>query len=404
MPKSILGSKIKIANFSDNFYPEMSGISDSIIITAKELAKLGHEIIFFVPKYSQKNYALSHLAPEEITLDKNIKIYRFFSLPYPGPTSQSRLVVPSFWRWLKAKKFNPDIVHTHLFFGAGIEALLTARLLKKPLIGTSHTPISEFIENNLFNFKFLRRFGRCYTAWYYNRCKFVSAPSQSIITEMAKNGFHAPGQVISNPIPLNIYNSQNSQARDELKKKFGLSENAIVYTGRLAPEKHIDIILRAVALIKEKIPNISLAVTGHGSAAQFLEKLAADLKIADNVKFLGYIKTFDMPSLYHASEIFVVASTAETQCMSMLNAMASGLPAVGVNARALPEYINADNGRLVQPGDYTAMAKEILYLFEHPEERKTLGQNAARYVQKFSAPAVAKEWEQIYRKTISASI
>jgi 1,2-diacylglycerol 3-alpha-glucosyltransferase len=389
---------MKIIHFSDNFYPEMSGISDSIIATSKELAKLGHEVMICAPKYCKKNYEITHLLPEELDLGEKVKIKRFFSFPYPGPTKQSRFVIPSFSRWPDLGKFKPDILHAHLFFGTGLEGLIASKMLNKPLIGTSHTPIIEFLKTTKFNFKPIPRLMSSYVSWFYNHCKFVSGPSQCILNEMKDHGFKTPCKVISNPVLLDVFNDKNSGDKAALKKKFNLSENAIVYTGRLAPEKHVDVILRAVAIVKEKIPNINFSITGHGSALDDLKKLAFDLKISDNVKFLGYIKTKEMAELYTASDMLAIASTAETQCMSMMWGFASGLPAIGVDAWALPEYINDDNGFVVPPNDHVAFAEKISYLLNNPEKRKQLGDNAVRYAQQFSAPAIAKEWESVYTR------
>ncbi|MBI4779014.1 hypothetical protein HY797_01000 [Candidatus Falkowbacteria bacterium] len=74
---------MKIAIFSDNFYPELSGIADSIILLACELAKLNHEINFYVPRYCPGNFQAVNLANQELKLGKNIKIKRLFSLPTP---------------------------------------------------------------------------------------------------------------------------------------------------------------------------------------------------------------------------------------------------------------------------------------------------------------------------------
>ena len=71
---------MKIAIYSDNFYPEMSGISDSIIALAKELSRRGHRVNFYVPRYSKKNFRISKLKPEELNLGKNIEIFRLPSI------------------------------------------------------------------------------------------------------------------------------------------------------------------------------------------------------------------------------------------------------------------------------------------------------------------------------------
>mgnify|MGYP001566204929 CR=1 FL=1 len=113
---------MKIAIFSDNFYPELSGIADSIILLARELAKLNHEINFYVPNYQPKDYQALNLVNSELELGPKIKIKRLFSLPARFISDYSRIVIPMPWRWL-FNNFKPDIIHTQLFFGVGLEAL-----------------------------------------------------------------------------------------------------------------------------------------------------------------------------------------------------------------------------------------------------------------------------------------
>ncbi len=136
---------MRIAIFSDNFYPEISGISDSVISLARELAKRGHFINFYVPKYSLEDYKKVSAPETEPDFGLNIKIVRFSSFRFGGSTGQGRLVIPNFWRWREVKKFRPDLIHTQLFFGVGLEALVASRKIKVPLVGTNHTAIKEFL-------------------------------------------------------------------------------------------------------------------------------------------------------------------------------------------------------------------------------------------------------------------
>ena len=99
---------MRIAIFSDNFYPELSGISDSIITTARELARRGHVIRFFAPRYAPRDYRAVNLPPEEPALHERIGISRFASLPYGGPSGQARIVVPAGFRALRVREFAPE--------------------------------------------------------------------------------------------------------------------------------------------------------------------------------------------------------------------------------------------------------------------------------------------------------
>jgi len=390
---------MKIAIFSDNFYPEMSGISDSVISLAKGLAARGHRINFYVPRYSARDFAVSKLPFRELDLGENIRIVRLFSLPYPpAPTKQGRMVIPFLSSYRSVKKFDPDIIYTQLFFGVGIEALLVSKLLKKPLLGTNHTPLTEFVKYAPIRLRFLEKMSIKYVNWYYRHCRFVSAPSRAVLAEMEQAGFGTESRVLSNPLELSSFSPASSaEEKTRLKKKFGFSRHTLLYTGRLAQEKNIDVVLRAMAVVKKSIPDISFAITGHGSALVSLQTLAKKLGLEKCVFFLGYVDHKEFSEIYRAADIFTVMSTAETQCLSMMHAFASGLPAIGADAYGLPEYIPADSGFVVPPGDIQGLADKIRFLFSHEGECVRFGKNGQKFVQNFSVSRVVDEWENIFR-------
>lgn len=388
---------MKIAIFSDNFYPELSGISDSIILLARELAKLNHEINFYVPEYGAKNYQALNESGQEPDLGSKIKIKRLFSLPAPFINDYARIVIPAPWRRL-FNDFKPDIIHTQLFFGVGLEALAAAKLNKIPLIGTNHTAISEFVKLMPVKLNFLKKVSVNYASWYYNRCDFVTAPSQSVFKEMLNYGFNKPHQVISNPIDIDTFCLSGKKL--EYKKKFNLSDNTIIYAGRLSLEKNINVLIKALALAKKRISDINLAIAGSGQLEAELKRLAKRLNIENEVKFFGLLSKIDLAKLYQASDIFSIASTSETQSLTLMQAMTCGLPAVAVNSRALPEYINGKNGYIVKVGDEKAMAEKFVLLSANSELRKNLGRGAAESVKRFSAKNIAKKWEELYKKAV----
>ncbi len=388
---------LRIAIFSENFYPELSGISDSVIALAIELAAHGNAVDFFVPRYSAKDYATAGLAPKELELGANIRIHRWWSLPVPAPTKQGRMIIPTGLRWLSIKKYKPDIIHSQLFFGAGIEALLAAKILHKPLVGTNHTAISEFIHWLPLRGKWLEKLSLKYVSWYYNRCDFVSAPSESVFVEMIQHGLAHPHHVISNPIDLEEFMPPAGEnEKSILKKEFALDGPVMIYAGRLAPEKNIETILHALPIVKKSLPKFTLLVAGHGNYAQVLRKLAAKLGVAEEVRFLG---TLDKPRLskaLRASDLFVIMSESETQSMTLMQAMASGLPVIGARARALPEYINDQNGLLCDSRSYEQLAEKMLLLLQDQKLRAALGKGALNFVQDFSAAAIGKKWQKQY--------
>lgn len=390
---------MRIAIFSDNFYPELSGISDSILNLARELAARGHRIRFYAPSYARRDYTLLGLPFTEIDLGESIEVVRLASVAYPTGTRQGRLVLPTGLRWRLLRRFHPDLIHVHLPFGAGLEGLITARALGTPLVGTNHTPTAEFLRYSPIRAAWFGRLAGGYTAWFYNHCDFVSSPSPSIFAAMEQFRFHVRHQVISNPIRLDIFSPLCH--RELLKAKFGFSDFTILYAGRLAPEKHIDLIVRAVASLVSEAPAVSLALLGRGSAEDDLKSLCRSLGIEGRVQFLGFIPNLTtVAEVYNAADVFVIPSTAETQSIAAMQAMACGLPVVGVRAWGLAEYITAANGILVDSGDGQALTQALAFLFTHPQARLELGRGGRESVKPFSPAAIAAEWEDVYQKVL----
>jgi glycosyltransferase involved in cell wall biosynthesis len=386
---------MKIAFYSDNFYPELSGISDSILITAKELAKRGHFINFFVPSYSKKNYDFLSLPFKEQLIDEKIKITRMFSVPYPTGTKQSRLVIPTGLRTFALKKFNPDLIHTNHIMGVGLEGLIDASFLNVPIVGTNHTPISEFVRYTPIKAKWFQKLAQKYDVWYFNHCDFVSSPSSPVLKEMQSLGFKKPSHPVSNPVEFELFEKEYD--KNKLKKDLGLSDFTLIYCGRLAPEKHIDLIIRVAAQLREAIPTISVVISGTGSEENNLKELAKKLGIFDRIKFYGYIKEKEeFVRLYKASDVFLMLGTAETQSIVMMQAMASGLSVIGVKAWGLVDFINEKNGILIEPNDLDALKDRILFLYKNKEIRENLGRGGQVYVKNFAPTKIAEIWENIY--------
>lgn len=390
---------MRIAIFSDNFYPEVSGISDSIMTTGRILGELGHEIHFYAPAYKKEEFDHIGLPYKEIDLGQNAAVTRFRAFKYNAGTDQGRGVIPNGLRFLTVRRFAPDIIHTHHIGGVGLEALAAARFLRKPLVGTNHTPIIEFLEYSLIKGKLVQSFISRYDVWYYNHCRLVSSPTKFIFEEMKNFGFNKPSQVVSNPIDVKTFAPATS--KKQLKEKYKFTNNTLLYAGRLAKEKNLDVMIKALPAVLKKFPDAILVFGGKGPMENELVKLADSLEVSSSVKFLGYIRhRNDFAEIYNASDIFLMMSTAETQSIATMQAMACEIPVIGVKAWGLMEYIRPDNGILIEPGDKDALAEKIIYLFSNKEEMERLGKGGRKFVEDFAPEKIASKWEGIYRKVL----
>ena len=391
---------MRIAIFSDNFYPELSGITDSITALGKELAKRGHAVQYYAPYYSKRDYERVGLREKDAEFGERIGVTRFWSFPAHAPSGQGRGVIPTPWHWLGAKAFRPDIIHTQLFYGTGLEALIAARLLKIPLVGTNHTAVKAYSQFYPIKQEWFANLLLKYANWYYGKCGFVTAPSRSVLEEMQQFGFKTTCRSLSNPIDTETFRPLPN--KEWLRKQFGFSEKTIIFASHLSVEKNIDVLIRALPLVRKEIPNAELAIAGKGPSESDLKKLAIELGVKDSVKFLGYLNKPSLAEAYNASKAFVIASTAETQSMVTMQAMATGLPIIATNSRALPEYVTKKNGFLVEPEDVRAFAEKIIYLLQRPSVGKKLGENGKKMTQKFSVKEITNEWERIYENVIKS--
>ena len=392
---------MKIAVFSDNFYPELGGVADTVLIMGVELAKRGHQIEYFVPAYNKKDYIISGVQEKEIYLHPNIKIHRNWSIPYPTATMQGKLFLPRIWRgFFDHTKF--DAVHSHSFFGPGLDALFFSRIRSIPLIGTNHTLIEAFLLRGLLKAEWLEVIINCYIVWYYNHCSLVSTPSSFLLDKMIKRGLKLEALPITNPVEPCFFKARVEKSF--LKNELGLSDFTILYVGRLSEEKNPEVLIRSYVDFVKKYPNTDLIFVGHGSLRQKLEKFAKESGASKKIKFAGPFTGENKKKLYdyfHASDVFVTPSLFETQSMSTIQAMASGLPVIASSVGPLLELVSPDRGFLFNPGDSNILSQKIEELYLQPELRKRLGLNAKNFAMKFSVEKVADEWERIYSDVIN---
>ncbi len=246
---------MRIAFFSDNFYPELSGIVDSILITGSQLVKHGHEVVYVGPHYLPKHYAMvGRQCTEENGHEhcEGLPVVRLPSLPAPmSPTGQSRIALPTGASFAYLEKFKPDILHTQSPYGCGIEALRVAKKFNVPLVGTNHTPIEAF-------FPMAPMLMRRYDAWYYNHCAFITAPFAKLIENMRAVGFHQPGKALPNPVVHTLFNPPTPEEKKTLREKFGFEGPVVLYAGRNSGEKHHDDVLHAiVAEYLQRVPGLA---------------------------------------------------------------------------------------------------------------------------------------------------
>ncbi|NOX53304.1 MAG: glycosyltransferase [Planctomycetes bacterium] len=179
--------------------------------------------------------------------------------------------------------------------------------------------------------------------------------------------------------------------------------NTAISVARLSPEKDVSTLLRAVAEVVPHVPDFQLRIVGSGAEETRLRRLADELGIVRHVQFLG--ERWDVPELLARSGLFVSSSRTEGISLTLLEAMAVGLPVVATRVGGNPEIIvDGQTGRLVPSQDPTALAKAVVDLCRHPERWPQMGQRGRRRVEQlFDIRKAVQRYQDLYCQVLEVS-
>jgi glycosyltransferase involved in cell wall biosynthesis len=175
-----------------------------------------------------------------------------------------------------------------------------------------------------------------------------------------------------------------------------------VFVGRLSPEKDVATLLRATAIVVRREPSFRLLIAGDGPCAAELRDLAGALGVRGRVEFLGEVR--DVPGLLRRAGVFVLPSLSEGLALTVLEAMACGLPVVATKVGGTSEAVlEGETGLLVPAGDPRALADALLRVCRDATLARTLGAaGRARAHQHFDARVMVQRYESLYNEVLAA--
>ena len=242
------------------------------------------------------------------------------------------------------KREKIDIVHTHLSTSS-VNGCMAARLAGIPCVATVHGMSGKL--------------------------SFIFADHMIGVSEGVKQ--HLISQGIKPERITTIYNGVDVPAdlltKLEARNQFGIPTDAIVFgtVSRLTPMKGIEYSLRAFVEILKAIPTAIYVLVGDGDYSEHYKELTKELKIDDKVKFLGYQSKVFEPLA--AMDIFLFPSLKEAMGISVVEALAVGLPVVSTNVGGLPEVVTANVGSLVPPENSASIAQEAIAIANGNRDR-----------------------------------
>jgi phosphatidylinositol alpha 1,6-mannosyltransferase len=329
-------------------------------------------------------------------LDGGVRVHRLSSAALPG---RPRMQVCSPWSVGRQVRqildiARPDVVHVQSHLGLGRTLVRAAGETGTPVLATNH-----FMPENLLpHVPVLRRFPRTASrlAWrdlerVYGGADLISAPTPRAVALLAGATRLPPAQPISCGIDLDRYGQAGQDAADA---------RTVLFVGRLEPEKHVDELLAAFALLPGSLGE-RLEIVGMGSLRASLEAQARALGLQHRVVFTGPVDDAELLRAYGRAAVFVMPGTAELQSLATLEAMASSRPVVAADAMALPHLVRAgENGYRYSPGDVAGLARLLARLLGDPATRSVLGRQSRRIAAEHSLASTLAAFERCYARLL----
>ena len=373
---------MRIARIRHLFYPEMP--KDYFYELSSRQAEQGHEVHVltwnrndkYSPKISAQGFIIHRLQGLNYGFCGGIQEYPFL----PELPSELELI-------------KPDVVHgeSHLFLPS-LQALRQANYSNLPFIVTIHgVSARRSLAINLAQKTYLQIIGRVFKS-----ADRIICLTGSDAEEIVKFGF--PLEKIR-LVPNAVDTARFSPCNDQ-------NENLVGWVGRFVPEKGLEHLVEAAKIVGSTFDNVKFLLIGYGPLKTKIMKLAKDEGLLDKSIFFGDCMSRDeIAKILGKASIFAFPSLKEGLPLSVLEAMACGLPVVGFDISGVRDLVcHGETGLLVQPRDSRALAGAILYLLNDNSLKRKFGRRARQLaIEKYDWKTVLKSLENVYLEAIDES-
>lgn len=387
---------MRIVLTTESYWPNVDGGAVFERNLAHALVNVGHEVNILAPKTKGR---------KDIEKDNGTTIYRLKAYPIPFATNYKITLFPYLAVKKILNKLKPDVIHSHaIIAGIGQASLRIARQMKIPVVATNHI-MPENLLMYISKFKWLMHVLK-EAMWknlvkVHNKCDFVTSPTQTALNYLTQRGLIVPHKPISNGINLNVFKPRNFSEIGDIKNKYHLPDKPIIlYTGRISGEKSIDVLIKALPYVFREI-DAHFAMTGEGREKKNIIKLVEKLGIKEKASFLGFVPSDEFPMVYNCASVFAISSTAELQSIVLMEALASGLPAVAVNSGALPELVHdGKNGFLFEVGDSKEMAQKLVTILGDEKLRNKMSGESLKIISEHDFKKTLDQYLECYNEAI----
>lgn len=392
---------MRIGIFTDTYTPDINGVVTSIVTLQHALEQRGHEV-FIITNHKSL-----------MTMEREGNIIRM-----PGVELKWLygyiLSTPFHFKAKEAvKQMNLDVIHCHTEFGVGIFGRIVAKGLGIPIVTTYHTMYEDYTHYiNFFDSKevnkMTKRIASRFSRFSSDLAQGVICPSEKTKETLEKYGVESSLYVI--PTGINLERFKEALAKREnalsLRESFGIAKDDFVvsYVGRIAQEKSIDQILIAFSKVANHLEKAKLLIVGGGPQLLELKELAKSLGISNQTVFTGKVENHKIAQYYQMANVFASASLTETQGMTYIEALASGLCVLAKIDPVVIDLISqGNNGYLFNTVEELGELIEKCYEMD-TEEIENIRNNAQLSVTSYDVETFVSKVQEVYEHAIESYV
>ncbi|MBK5262571.1 MAG: glycosyltransferase family 4 protein [Peptostreptococcaceae bacterium] len=381
---------MKILITTDVYKPVINGVVISTYNLYEQLKNRGHDV---------KILTLSNTR----TSKKSGDIYFIGSLPvrvYP----QARMTVKPFHHYIKEIiKWKPDIIHTQTEFTTSLYARQIAYKLNIPMVHTYHTMYEDYTHYIFPSKRVGKKVVALFSKHVLSKADEVIVPTIKVLGALKSYGVKRDIVEIPTGIHLEKFKVEiDPIEKTAMKKLLNISEkdSVLVTIGRLGKEKNVDELINLMKPLSEEGRDIKLLIVGDGPVRKELEEHTRTLGLEKFIIFTGMVPQEDVHKYYHLGDIFISASTSETQGLTYIEAMASGLPLICRKDECLLDVVeDGFNGFTFE--NEREFIEKIELLMDDKTTLALFKKNAVVKAQKFSVEEFGRQVEELYIRVIN---
>jgi glycosyltransferase involved in cell wall biosynthesis len=368
---------MNIVMLTNTYTPHVGGVARSVESFTAEYRRRGHRVLVVAPDFTNQ-------PQDETDVVRIPAIQRFNGSDFSAVLPVSGLLTETL------DTFQPDLVHAHHPYLLGMTALRVARYRELPLVFTHHTLYEQYTHYVPGDSPVLRRFVIELGSRYANLCDQVFVPSESIAGLLRERGVKTPIAVVPTGVNAERFAQGDGPG---FRRMLGIPDDAFVvgHLGRLAPEKNLVFLAEAIAAFLKTDPRAHFLLVGKGPSEVDIRTIFEREGLSACLHVAGILEPPQLANAYHAMDVFAFASRSETQGMVLTEAMAAGVPVVGLDAPGVREVVkDQHNGRLLHEESIEAFCAALQWIAELPTEKhRQLRRSAIETAEDFSMPHTA---------------